>query len=235
MKNSGIKSINTAGTIGYIISILLIICTITGMVVTAIGTAAAISVSNDSVEVTMNSNIDVKSTGDIYKKLSKFMSFGDFDLEKVGESDGAVVMTDNDEFSDVTVSKTDGGITVNAKTAPETYTAKRFIAALVSLFFYLGAITVAVKMLMILMKRLRKCETPFSEDIIKSMTRFANSLIPVVIIKYICSGLWSFLGSNTKIDFSLDIGLLLLVAVVYVLVMVFKYGAQLQRESDETL
>ena len=51
----------------------------------------------------------------------------------------------------------------------------------------------------------------------------------------VCDGMWNTLGKGSELDLSVNLGSILLVAVLYLLVVVFKYGAQLQQESDETL
>ena len=67
------------------------------------------------------------------------------------------------------------------------------------------------------------------------MTRFGTSLVCVVIIKILFGGFWSTLTTGLKYDLNVDLSSILLVAVIYILITVFKYGAGLQQESDETL
>lgn len=237
MKNSNIKAINTAGTVGYVISILLIICTIAGMVGTAIGTAAAASVAKDEVSVRVSSNIDVSATGNILETLNKFMSVDGVDNlnDLVGESNGAEVAVADDDLSYISVDKTEEGLKINARTKEAVYSIKKIIVSLIAFFVFLGAVTAALYMLKALMKSLKTCETPFNEDVIKKMKRFAISLIPAVALNIIFDGLWSSLSVGADFSPSLNIGSILLVAVVYVLVFIFEYGAKLQQESDETL
>ena len=236
MKNSSISKINTAGLIGYIVSIVLMIATITGMVFTAILGAAALSVSKDSVQITVNSDIGIVSEGDFLSKLDKFMSIEGIDeIGDLGKADGTVITTEDSDLSSVSVKKQDGGLVVNAKTEAVTYSAKKLFVALVCGFIFLGAVTVCVYMLKRLMKALKNCETPFSEDVIKRMSGFAYSLIPAVALNIVFSGIWSSLSVGSGYNPTINIGSILLVAVVFVLVAIFKYGAQLQRESDETL
>ena len=100
---------------------------------------------------------------------------------------------------------------------------------------YIASIIFALFMFRNLMKIMSTCETPFAEDVIKRMTTFANSLVPVAILSMITKGFWESFNSGNMFDFNIDFGVVLLVAVVYVLVMIFKYGAELQQEADETL
>ena len=73
MKNSKVKRINTAGLIGYIISIILIVCTIVGMVAIGILTAGAATISKDNINVKVATNVDINSTGNFLGKLNSFI------------------------------------------------------------------------------------------------------------------------------------------------------------------
>ena len=100
---------------------------------------------------------------------------------------------------------------------------------------YIGTIIFALFMFSNFTKTLSKCETPFAEDVISRMTTFANSLVPVAILSVFNKSFWESFNSANMFSIDFDFGVLLLVAVVYVLVMIFKYGAELQHEADETL
>lgn len=233
MNNKGIEKIKTAGTIGYIASILLIVVSITAMVFTGIVTAGAVAVSGDNIEVNVSSDIDITSSGNFLGKLNKFIKLdGVDDLSSLTENPSKAV--DGGEFSDLKVTEKDGGLVISAKSNEISFGMKRVIVALVFTFLFLGAATVMLEMLKYLMKALKSCETPFCDSVIKWMTRFGYSLIPLVVIKSVCDAVWSSITGG-EIDFSLDLSSILIFAVVYVLIIIFKYGAQLQRESDETL
>jgi hypothetical protein len=237
MNNSGIKKINTAGLIGYIVCILLIVCSVSCMVVTAIGTAAAIAVSKENVSARVSTNIDISSTGNFLEKLNKYMNIsGVENLSDLITEDGETVKVNDRDVSEVTVAKNEGGsFSVGVKTNEITFSTARIIASLVVSFIFLGAVTVMLHLLKALMKSLKTCETPFADDVIRNMTRFANSLIPVVVLNMLCGGLWNAVTRGAEIGLTVNLGSVLVVAVIYLLVIVFRYGAQLQKESDETL
>ena len=233
MKNSSIKKINTAGLIGYIISIILIVGVIAGMVGIAICTIGAITVSNDDINVKVATNINVSSTGNFLNKLNSFISIdGVEDLNTLTE-DG-VKINDRD-ISELSVKENNGGLIIDAQTNEIAISMKKIIVALITAFIFLGVVTVALFMVKALMKSLKNCETPFSEEVIKNMTRFATSLVSVVVLHIIFSGFWSSLTSGVSYKASINLESILLVAVIYILITVFKYGAKLQQESDETL
>ena len=84
MKNSNVKKINVAGLIGYIISIILIVCTIVGMVAIGIVTVGALSISNNDINYGLNkiASIRKKENPNDYKYI--FAA----DIEAVAETLG---------------------------------------------------------------------------------------------------------------------------------------------------
>ena len=236
MNNSKLKSINVAGLIGYIVTIILIVCAITAMVFTTIALIGSIVISKEEITITVSTDIDVTSSGDIINKLNKFMSVGEtHDLNDFVTDEGERVKINDRDLSEFGIAKKDGGIIINAKTNDIVFSIGRVILALSATLLLLAAATVMLFMLKNLMKALKNCETPFAENVISSMTKFAYSLIPTVVIGTICNGVWEMLRKGSRFSFSVNLGTILLVAVVFILVVIFKYGAQLQQESDETL
>ncbi len=236
MKNSSIKRINTAGLIGYIVSIILIIGAIAGMVIIGICTAGAFAVSDNEINIKMDTNININSKGNFLSKLNSFVFIdGVEDLSTLTEDAKDGLELNDSEFSELTVKEDDGGINIKAKTNEITISMKRIIIALILAFIFLVAVTVSLYMVKALMKSLKECETPFSDEVIKKMSHFATSLVCVVVLNTIFGGFWSTLTAGLKYRLSINLESILLVAVIYILITVFKYGAQLQRESDETL
>lgn len=151
------------------------------------------------------------------------------------ENNGKDVNVNDKDISYINVNKTENGLEIKAKSNEDTYSIKKILFALIVQFLLLASITVALHMVNKLMKALKKCETPFSDDVIKYMNRFAYSLIPAVVLNMLTSSSWDSIKIGTGFDFSFDVASVFLVVIVFVLVIIFKYGAQLQKESDETL
>ena len=236
MENTSIKKINTAGKIGYVISILLIVCSIVAMVGIGICIALTTVISDNDINIKMATTINIDSTGNFLEKINSFTFInGVEDLNTLIENENEKIELNDEDISEISIKENDGGLLLNAKTNEISISMKKITIALVSVFIYLGAVTVTLYMVKALMKSLKKCETPFAEDVIKNMTRFATSLVCVVILHMILGGVLSSVRSGSKFELSIDLGSILLVAVIYVLITVFKYGAQLQHESDETL
>ena len=236
MENSNIKKINIAGKIGYIISIFLIIAVIVAMVAIGILTVGACTILNDDINVKFATDINVNSKGNFLNTLNYFVSIdGVKDLNNLTEEAKDGIKLNDKDISEISVKEENGGLLINAKTNDVTISMNKIIVSLVATLIFLVAITVSLYMLKALMKSLKNCKTPFSEDIIKNMTRFGYSLVCVVVLEILCSGFWSSLKAVSNYEFSVDLGSILLVAIIYILITVFKYGAKLQQESDETL
>ena len=235
MKNDTIKRINGAGTVGYIVCILLIIASVSCMVGAAIGTVGAAVVSGENVRVRVSTGIDVNSDGDFFDKLNSFVKIdGVENLSDLISEEGEVFTPDDDDISEVSVKRQGEGLALNAKLGEKSFSMKRVIFALAVTFSYLAVITVALFMLKALMKELKGCETPFAEGVVNRLSTFAQWLIAVAVLHIVTVSVWNSLG-DSSFGVTVNLGVVLLTAVVYILVTVFKYGADLQKESDETL
>ena len=244
-KIRSINTINVAGKVGRIISVFLVIAVITCMVITGILTAGVIRISNQDITVRVSREIDSESSGNFLDMLNSFIKIDGVDnLSDLVPEDGQVITAgkegkditiDDSDFSEINVTRKGSALTVNTKAHETVFSVKRVIVNLVVTFVMLGTAAFAIHTVKWLMKALEICETPFCENVIKKMTLFANSLIPVIIMNTLCNAVWNSLGKGSELNISLNIGSVLLVAVVYLLIAVFRYGAQLQQEADETL
>lgn len=86
-----------------------------------------------------------------------------------------------------------------------------------------------------LFKALRYEQSPFGFYVIKNMQRFAFSLVPWVIAGPMLSVESTVNYSKISVLAGVNLITLLIMAVLLLFVSIFKYGALLQKESDETL
>lgn len=87
-----------------------------------------------------------------------------------------------------------------------------------------------------LCKAFKNCRSPFEENVIQKMQQFAYSLIPCVLLASISNSMMSSLLSGSfHVNVSIDLSMLVVALVILALAYIFKYGALLQQESDETL
>lgn len=97
------------------------------------------------------------------------------------------------------------------------------IAAIVSLSIFVG-----------FLKKLETGESPFDNEVIRKMQHFAYSLIPCAVLEGITGSLAQMLMKNSA-TFVFSLTSVYVIVAILGLVQIFKYGAMLQQESDETL
>ena len=102
-------------------------------------------------------------------------------------------------------------------------------------FFTAAATAAALWLLRRMFKVIAGCETVFCEELVKKMKAFGWSLLPVALFDSVSATLArSFMTAGTS-GVYIVWGWLIAFAVTMCLTVVFHYGVQLQRESDETL
>ena len=65
------------------------------------------------------------------------------------------------------------------------------------------------------------------------MKNFGYSLIPLAVLSGTSENTWNIL--DVGVHAGIDLKVVFVILVVFMLVMVFSYGAELQKQSDETL
>lgn len=93
---------------------------------------------------------------------------------------------------------------------------------------------VSVCFAMALCKAFARCASPFEDNVVKKLRALAFSLIPWTVLTSLAQNA-AILGIKQGFSLSVDLGMVLAVLIILALAYIFKYGAVLQRESDETL
>ncbi|MBR2283567.1 MAG: hypothetical protein IJ874_03985 [Ruminococcus sp.] len=229
MANTNITRINKMGKACRIISRIAMVLSIIGAVVAIIGGCIMAAMPDDLVkfsgDVDAHMEIDVSDTF----LADNEANFGD---ASISVDDGAVQITkdkiviDDLLTLDITakeISGNTGVITAGAdlsqlsfRDMKREWTLNTFGAALICI-----CAAVAAGFGVALSKVIEKCETPFSEDVIKKLKNFGWSLIPLAVFGGVADGSLLMMA--------------VLVLAFIILINVFSYGVQLQQESDETL
>lgn len=220
MKNTNIKKINDLGKIGKILCIFLIIATSAGIAMMTVMGTASLSLPDDFLKIDgkwnctsvtdySSSMIERSDTGEDYNNNVNILGINiDSHSEYTEDASNSNIVTE------VSETKVNGIMSKPIKTAA-------FLIA-VFILFMLILLDVSLHFAKSLCKALEKCESPFSEEVVRKMRNFAISLIPFGIF---CVGAGGV--SATGIAF--------IIIIVLLFSAIFKYGAELQRESDETL
>lgn len=229
MNNQLVKRMNTVGKVCKIITIVVIVLAIIASVAMA---ACAVFVSvlpEDTVTAHISAQADVVLSDKVFKDVNDAIISG------VNENAGTVFDTAGALFT-VGAENVDGSAMLHVTAdkihfesgviAPAIWIAVfNCIAFIVCAFFFKG-----------LMKELSTAPSPFTEDVVKKMRYFAITILSASIAISIANAIMSaILSAGTTFAFNFNFGSIITAVIIFVLATVFRYGAQLQKESDETL
>lgn len=129
----------------------------------------------------------------------------------------------------------DGSKVMEAEASPAEYNAKKLVAVFVLAALFAASAAAALWMLRGLFAVLTRCDSPFCSDVVSKLRGFGFSLLPLAVFASASDTLTGRFLSAGKGGVSIQWGILLAFVVTMALVAVFRYGVQLQKESDETL
>lgn len=221
MENKNLKSIHKIGKAGKIIALISQILLIIALVASLITGFTMLALPNDFIEVkgAGNADVTVRSGG---KLVSSVVDLNDleelnFDFDMFGVKAKAKTEIENvsDDVKIYHIDANADGITGR----------EIKISAIVGSFS--GSLAIILVMIAAvfakkLAKALENCPSPFDESVTKAMKAFGFSLIPWAVLKL-------FMGNMAGVSIAL------MVVVVLLIMKIFQYGAELQKESDETL
>ena len=229
MKEEAIRKINKMGHAGQIIANICKVFVIIAAVFVLLGACFLIAMPEGAITASPAGNLDL--TVDVG-------ALGQHNSEQqreniLNDATGFGKFLDGEPFTAVEV---EGDvIRFSGQADAGSVDLHKVGVSLFVLLLFLIAVTVTMFFVAGLCKALRYCETPFSEDIVRRIRRVAWSLIP-----------WALLGGNRHpmdvltdggIDLFVGVNLetVLLILIIFALSFIFRYGAMLQQESDETL
>lgn len=252
MNTKTLKKINLFGKVGkIIITILLIAAT----VLTAICGAAAVytaTLPKDAVEITVTNHAEFKIKDSVFDSVwsaltDSFSGSEDSDPSAMLEGKGKISPAENTElntklkffnqsYSSTTVISEGKEKIIDAKSSPAKYRFSDLVTLLILATLFAAAVAVALLMLQKLFGVLSVCASPFCTDFVSKLRIFGYSLLPVALFASVGETLAvRFLSAGAVSGISVQWGLFVAFAVAMCLVAVFRYGIQLQKESDETL
>ena len=240
MENNNIQTkVNRIGKAGRIVSIILIVLLSIGAFSLLLAGGVCAVLPEDTVEVSFRPNADVlvgrSILGQEWSRIDEIVAEAQ---EALTGKYGEVIQFE----------KTDRGLLIRLDRLMEEGEVFRLRNALGAIWAGLVGIASAIVALVMFLKlsdAFRVCRSPFDEAVIRRMNIFAWTLI-------VCAVVGSFAGSAAQsavmafqnagihvgaknFGVSLDLYPIFAALIVFFLCMVFRYGAQLQREADETL
>ena len=240
MENNNIQTkVNRIGKAGRIVSIILIVLLSIGAFSLLLAGGVCAVLPEDTVEVSFRPNADVlvgrSILGQEWSRIDEIVAEAQ---EALTGKYGEVIQFE----------KTDRGLLIRLDRLMEEGEVFRLRNALGAIWAGLVGIASAIVALVMFLKlsdAFRVCRSPFDEAVIRRMNIFAWTLI-------VCAVVGSFAGSAAQsavmafqnagihvgaknFGVSLDLYPIFAALIVFFLCMIFRYGAQLQQEADETL
>lgn len=216
-KNQNIKKINTLGKVCRILITITQVITIIGIIACIIVGIAVIPLS--AGELTISGKADAQIVVEEGSMFDEAIEISETSLNekilnttlKLMIKDAGVINGNRTYNIDAAISNLNGG--------------KIKFLVLVSLASGIIILTLIFVILIFAKKlasALENCNSPFEPAVLDAMKKFGYSLIPYAASKLLIGGL-SFIGTAVP------------VIVVLMFIWIFRYGAELQQESDETL
>ena len=235
MKEKAIKKINSIGNVCHIFAIITKVLLIISFVA-LIGTSFVIAIlPNDLVTATMSGKTSINVN------LEDFdVKFSDEDRTKITEAltgdDNANIKVNNSDYGIIETEVGESYIDMKAETPEVIFFFKDLLVILFAAMLTTAMSFVTVIFVDRLFVALKNCSSPFDENVIKKMQQFAYSLIPWSIISSMSdSVITSFFAAKVNVTLKIDFRMLFMVLIILAIAYIFKYGAILQQESDETL
>lgn len=226
------RKINVLGKICRIISMVLIVLLIIGASASLTASVVLMVIPQNSLQADVSGTAKVEIYGDMIDKMPEGT------LKNIAQSiqEGALNLTINSNRVNG-ITQSDDSVVLDASGNIMHLTFRKIGVSLLFSSVTIGLLIYVFIMLRRLMRELEICNSPFDNNVIKAMTGFAISIIPYAVLKPTLSKLaGSLLTSGSfNINFTLDLSMVFTALVIILLIFIFKYGASLQKESDETL
>lgn len=225
-KELAIQKINRMGHAGQIIVNILKVFAFIG-VIGCIALAGVFTViPKDIVNIKIAGTADVQISKKLFKIIEPDGSDFWVDGKKVDLDGADGVQFQEDENSIDFVCSTDEYTINNGYIRSVIIMEAVTITCVLITLFFIGA----------LCKAFRYCKTPFEDRVIRKMEMLAYIMLPWAFVSMTENFIISrILKGNCNAGYSLNIEMILACLVILALTYVFKYGAMLQKESDETL
>lgn len=233
MKEQAIAKINTFGKAGVIITRVLKILMIIAIVFILAATIILAVLPNDIFKMSVSGKTDINiDLASVNKTLSQSEQE---EINKSFQEEKEIININGYPYMLTSANASESEISITGTGKIETFSLHDVTFLLIMAMIDAALTLVVLFFTGSLCKAFAVCRSPFEENIIKSMNKVAVSLVfwgiavsvSNMLITGILSGNYTFDGVN----FSTIIAVLIIFALSYI----FRYGAMLQQESDETL
>ncbi len=230
MKEQAIKKINKIGKISSIVALI-------GKILVGIGMVCVILVAIVCFVIPKNFiSMDVGTTIAVSMNITEFASL--YSEEEIDEmlAEAQAEWLEMEQADKRMTEVTDTGVKMTEQHEHFTLDMHDIGGAAIFVAVALAMTFVTLCFISSVCKAFRDCQSPFETNVINKLQKLAYALIPWALVSTISNSISdSLMNNKLSIMVSIDLGVILVVLIVLVLVYIFKYGAVLQQESDETL
>ncbi|MCM1132578.1 MAG: hypothetical protein NC340_03810 [Ruminococcus flavefaciens] len=223
MKNANVRKINTLGKVSRILLIIIRVLCILGIVGCLLVSVAFLAIPKTDVitadgTVSAQIVVDGEQIPSIFSDDILDLEENDIDFDFAGT--GIKWLVEKNKVGNDMVYDINGTFDVDKSNA---------IIFGVAGATGIGAVMCALVLIAVIFggkfaKALEVCNSPFEADVLTAMKKFAFSLIPIGVFEILVNG-------NEIVSLTTAF----IVIVVIMFAFIFKYGAELQKESDETV
>lgn len=236
MKPATIEKVNGLGKAGYILATITKVVLIIGLVVLVPAAVICFAIPTELYTVRFDAQaaIDVNcgTLGITAEELSdRQLSYALDNINSAGymSVDDMELLLDGVSVSGDTITFSGSG---NAKGYGIGQIRTVLVLGVLSLALYL----VCTFFVAGFCKALSRCASPFEPELVKKMQTLAWATLALPIVSSLTESVPNnMLTGTVDIQISIDLMEVILVLAMFALAYIFKYGAQLQQESDETL
>jgi len=242
MEQSIKKKVNRIGIVGQIVSIILIVLMAAACVALLASGVVLAVLPQDAVVIGVSTDMDVTVGNSLIGAVRDQIPDDPTELD-------AIMKVNGTEFVDMQMEKTADGLMIHAISDRVQFNLHRMVYAMFAGLVYCATLLVVFIFLKRLADGFRRCDTPFADDVVKRMTVFAWVLVGGAVVSSIAESIANAMmqrsldlsfalnpaGLDTGFEFSFNFAPIFIALIVLFLVMIFRYGAQLQKEADETL
>ncbi len=237
MKETAIKKINSMGKVAGIITliakVLVGVAFAACLIATIIFTVIPTNFIKISTRGVLKAEIDMSEVN---------YHFSDAERDAINKSidDGMVdgsIKVNGQNFGKAEISVAKDSIFVNASGEYNTFTLKKLIPVMLIAALNIACAFVTLMFVGFLCKAFKECQSPFEDNVTKAMRNLAFALIPWAVMSSISNSISASFIMNQGYSFNMnvDLNVVVTILIIFALTYVFKYGAMLQKESDETL
>lgn len=233
-KEYAIRKINSIGKNGRTISTILQVILVMGVALASIGIIIFLAFPKNILTLTLDGTATVSLDENAIREIDP--TFTADDPEALGSVAGGSLNINSNEYTQGAVTIENGKINICFMQKPAVVTSVRLLMITLAIIAYMAISFALIIFVKKLCKSLETCSSPFEENIIKELQHCVWFSIPWIIVGGIAQNILMTALSNTvnfTISFSLTTVLIFL--LLFALAYIFKYGAVLQQESDETL